>query len=96
MRAGKPTSIGRLLDRLLEQKKWRQGIKAAQLRLEWAEIVGPHIAEHAKPGTLHGKRLIVECDHDVWRTELAYLKPELLKRIAEAMGEDVVKEIWLK
>jgi predicted nucleic acid-binding Zn ribbon protein len=38
----------------------------------------------------------VECDHDVWRTELSFLKPEILKRIAEVQGEGVVKEIFLK
>ncbi|MBU0508319.1 DUF721 domain-containing protein [bacterium] len=96
MRTGKPTRIDRMLEKLFEQKKWRQGIRAARLRLSWEEVVGPQVAAHTKPEHLSRGRLYVSCDHDVWRTELAYLKPELLKRIAEAVGEGVVKEIFLR
>jgi predicted nucleic acid-binding Zn ribbon protein len=96
MRRGKAVSIGDLLDRLLGQKSWQRGVQAARIRILWNEIVGPEIAARAQPQKLERGRLIVHCDHDVWRTELMYLKPELLKRIAEVMGDGVVKEIFLK
>lgn len=68
----------------------------ARLRLLWAELVGPLIAEHTQPHKLYGSQLEVHCDHEVWRTRLQYLEPELLKRIAEGMGEGVVTNIRLR
>jgi predicted nucleic acid-binding Zn ribbon protein len=96
MRREKAVSIADLLDRLLAQKSWRRGVEAARIRILWNEIVGPEIAARAQPERLDRGRLIVHCEHDVWRTELTYLRPELLKRIAEVMGDGVVKEIFLR
>jgi predicted nucleic acid-binding Zn ribbon protein len=96
MRSHKIQKIDAVLSSLLTQKKWRQGLLEAKLRLMWPELVGPEIAARTEPKKIYRNELIIHCDHDVWRTELQYLKPELLKRIAEGMGEGVVKEIFLK
>jgi predicted nucleic acid-binding Zn ribbon protein len=96
MRLKRTLSIREILDRLISQKRWRTGLLAASVRLRWEEIVGPEIAGRAQPLGLTRGRLLVHCDHDVWRTELQYLKPELLKRIAEVVGDGVVKDIFLK
>jgi predicted nucleic acid-binding Zn ribbon protein len=96
VRSKKIQKIDAVLESLLQQKKWRQGLLEAKLKLIWPELVGPEIAARAVPEKIYRGRLILHCDHDVWRTELVYLEPELLKRIAEGMGEGVVKEIYLK
>ncbi len=95
-RSGRSIHIGVVLDRLFRDKRHRTGLLTARLKLRWAEIVGPEIAARAQPVRLFRGRLLIHCDHDVWRTELAYLKPELLKRIAEVEGDGVVKEIFLR
>jgi hypothetical protein len=96
MRTHKVQKIDAVLKSLLQNKKWRQGLLAAKLSLMWPELVGPDIAARAVPKRIYQGTLEIHCDHDVWRTELQYLKPELLKRIAEGMGEGVVKDIFLK
>jgi predicted nucleic acid-binding Zn ribbon protein len=96
MRKRQPLRIDNLIDALLRQKKWQSGFQLAKLRVMWPELVGPEISAHAQPHRLHGKRLEVQCDHDVWRTELQYLSPELLKRIAEGIGEGVITELWMR
>jgi predicted nucleic acid-binding Zn ribbon protein len=96
MRSERTVRIDDLIDSLLRQRRWQSGMQTAKLKSFWAELVGPEIAAHTQPDRIYGKRLVILCDHDVWRTELQYLEPELLKRIAEGMGEGVVKEIWLK
>lgn len=88
--------IDKILGSLIGQKKWRRGITEAEITLHWPELVGPKIAEHTKPVKLTRNRLEVLCDHDVWRTELQFLKPELLKNISENLGDGVVKEIFVK
>ncbi len=62
----------------------------------WPEIVGPRIAERAKPLRLRRGRLVVECVDAVWRTELKFLTPELLEQIRRVVGEGLVNEIFLK
>jgi predicted nucleic acid-binding Zn ribbon protein len=96
MRSKNSIRIDDLMESLLKQKRWQSGIQMARLRTIWAELVGPEIAAHTQPDKLFGKRLTILCDHDVWRTELQYLAPELLKRIAEGIGEGKVNEIWLR
>jgi predicted nucleic acid-binding Zn ribbon protein len=96
VRSKKAIHISDLLKRVLGDRKFRQGVRQAEIKLRWEEIVGPEIAARTRPLHLSRGRLLVECDHDVWRTELSFLKPEILKRIAEVQGEGVVKEIFLK
>ena len=91
-----PKKIDRIIRSLMGQKKWRRGISEAEIALRWSAMVGPKIAEHTVPVSLMRNRLEVRCDHDVWRTELQFLKPELLKKITEELGEGVVKEISVK
>ena len=62
----------------------------------WPEIVGPRIARRAKPLRLRRGRLVIECSDAVWRTELQFLKPELLEKIQRTVGKGVVREIFLK
>jgi predicted nucleic acid-binding Zn ribbon protein len=96
MRSNRVRRIDEILASLLKQKKWRNGLFYAHIAREWPLIVGREIASHAQPTHFTRGRLDVACDHDVWRAELQYLKPELLARLSEALGEGVVKEIWLK
>ena len=88
--------IDDILASLLRRPRWRNGLLLARMTQEWLAIVGPEISAHATPAHFSRGRLEIACDHDVWRAELQFLKPELLARIAEALGEGVVKDIWLK
>lgn len=96
MRDSKAVSIERVIERLLGRKSWQNPVTCARVQQQWAEIVGPVNASHTQPERLSRGILYVACDHDTWRTELQYLKPELLKRIAEVVGAGAVKEIFLR
>ena len=95
-RSGRMRRIDDILASLLKQKKWRNGLMLARIQQDWTQIVGREIAAHARPAHLSRGRLEIACDHDVWRAELQFLKPELLARLTEEIGEGVVKDIWLK
>lgn len=96
MRARKTVRLADALGQILNRPAWKKGLQEAAIRHQWEEIVGPDFAEHSRPVKLNGGRLEVECDHDVWRAQLHYLKPEILKKIAEIRGEGAVREIYLK
>ncbi|MGA1191592.1 MAG: DciA family protein [Bdellovibrionota bacterium] len=47
----------------------------------WAEIVGEHIAQHAKPLKVVRGELYVKVSNPIWAQELAMLKETLLIRL---------------
>lgn len=62
---------------------------------EWAQIVGPVIAQHARPVRLRRGVLVVEVDGAEWMHELQYLKQELRARLNAHLGRAVVRELFL-
>jgi predicted nucleic acid-binding Zn ribbon protein len=59
----------------------------------WREIVGDVVADHAKPVSLDSGRLVVAVDQPGWATQLRFLTPDLLAKIAERIGPGVVDHI---
>lgn len=91
----KYTPINKVVEFLLRDKKYQKGLRLARIEENWVEIVGEQIAKYAHVTGLERGRLLVQCDHDVWRATLHHTKPELLGRIEEVVGKGVVKEIFL-
>ena len=56
----------------------------------WDELVGPHVAPHARPVALRDRRLLVAVDEPAWATEIRYLEAGLLAGIAAVTGEGQV------
>jgi len=89
------TLAGAIAD-FARSRRIEKRLREADLFRLWPHIVEEHIARQAKPLFLKRGRLVIECTDDVWRTQLHFLKPELLQRIRQAIGEGIVKEIFLK
>ena len=72
-------------------------VEAAPLWQRWSEIVGSHIARHARPTSLRGGVLRVEARTPVWATEVGYLADDIRTQANAALGRDVVSEvrIWV-
>lgn len=71
-------------------------IREIELVNKWEEIVGKSINRHTIKIFLSGKTLYLTLDSSVVRQELHYNKKKLLERIAETMGEELVKEVVLR
>ena len=95
-RAEKMTPIGDLIARLLQRKSWQGHVLSARVATQWEAIVGPVNALHTRPVKIERSRLTIECDHDTWRTELQFLKPQIIERVNEALGKNAVKEVFLR
>jgi predicted nucleic acid-binding Zn ribbon protein len=63
---------------------------------DWADIVGPQIAEHARPHALRERTLVVAVTDPAWATQLRFLEAELLGQIATATGSDEVTAIEVR
>lgn len=68
-------------------------ITKATLFARWAEIVGPALAEHARPTTLTDAELTLQCESTAWASQVRLMAPQLVKKINEAMGHGSVRRI---
>ena len=60
----------------------------------WKELVGDFLAENSQPVSLKDGILLIQVVQPTLRYELdRSLKPQLLKRLREAFGEKLIKEI---
>ena len=59
----------------------------------WPDVVGPAIAAHSTPRSLGRGTLTVEVAGPEWTTELRYLEGDVLARLAERLGPDLVTAV---
>jgi predicted nucleic acid-binding Zn ribbon protein len=62
----------------------------------WEEIVGPSVAAHARPVSLRAGVLVIGTDQPGWATQLRFLGPDLLARLASIAGDDAVERVEIK
>lgn len=62
----------------------------------WDEVVGRDISSHTEPSSIRKGTLFVDTDSAVWAQELSYMKSELIDKLNEKAGKEVVVNIRFK
>jgi predicted nucleic acid-binding Zn ribbon protein len=62
----------------------------------WEAAVGASVAAHCRAVSLVDGVLQVEVDQPGWATQLRYLAPDVIRRLEETVGEDVVARIEVR
>ncbi|WP_424183642.1 DciA family protein [Actinokineospora sp. G85] len=88
-----PQPLGRLASRIAAERGWHQNLSGGQVFGRWAQLVGPEVAERAKPIALKDGELTVQAESTAWATQLRLMQRQLLGRIAAGVGRDVVKRL---
>lgn len=88
------SSAGALLRELLG--RWGMEAKMREYRAwaVWDEVVGPQIAARARPAKIRNGVLEVRVDQPVWMQQLQLMKPKILSRLNERLGESVIADIY--
>ncbi len=84
------------MSRLAVQRGWREQLANGQVFGHWARLVGEEVAEHAQPVALREGELTVRASSTAWATQLRLLQGQLLKKIAAAVGNGVVKRMRIQ
>ncbi len=92
-RKGTPTRMGDLVGQVLGDLGLDSVAKSHKIGLIWSDAVGVQIAAHCRPLGLRGDVLELEVDSPVWSQQLQLRKPELLAKLAEALGSDAPREL---
>ncbi len=69
------------------------GLHEDQVRATWKELAGDFIARHTEPISVKGGNLVLRVTQPALRFQLEQMKPMLLTRIREQLGEGRVRTI---
>ena len=69
------------------------GLNEDDVRLAWKELAGDFIASHTQPVSVKGGDLVLRVTQPAMRFHLEQMKPMLLTRIRNQLGEDRIKSI---
>jgi predicted nucleic acid-binding Zn ribbon protein len=90
----KAATAGTLLSQFLQQSGLAGKLHTYEAFLVWDEVVGPQIAAHAKPARIRDGVLEVRVDQAVWMQQLQLMKPKILTRLNERLGNQAIKDIF--
>jgi len=88
-----PQRLGSLAQSVAKQRGWSAHVSEGTVLGSWARVVGDDIAAHAQPTTLRDGILHVSAESTAWATQLRMMQSQILGRIADAVGRDVVREL---
>lgn len=88
-----PQPLGRLASRLATDHGWTDRLSGGHVFARWTSLVGGDIAEHTKPVALSNAELTVQAESTAWATQLRLLQRQIIKRIADGVGDGVVRRI---
>lgn len=86
-------SISKLLNAWVEESEMGRRLKAERAALKWAEAVGEGIAARTRVERVEGDALIIATESPSWSSELSFRKAQIIKRLNELVGEEVIKDI---
>lgn len=92
----RPAAVSDLLDSLLRGTPAEKRLKEGGIWLVWDRAVGKRIAAHAQPAAFRDGTLTLHVDSAPWLQQLNFLKKELISKVNDALGEEMVKDIYLK
>ena len=88
-----PVTVAAALQDVMRQLGLTTKLNEYAAMTRWREIVGEQIARVAVPQRVENGILFVHVDSGPWRAELAARRLDLQRKVNEAIGANVVKEI---
>jgi hypothetical protein len=84
-----PVSLALSLDGVVKSLRGPSRGAVGGLFGRWDEAVGEQVAQHVRPLKLDGGVLTVEVDDPAWATQVKFLAPTIISRLAEVAGAHV-------
>jgi predicted nucleic acid-binding Zn ribbon protein len=85
--------IGKILADVLRDLGLSKKLSEQRAVVEWSDIVGRRVAEHARALRVDNGRLFVEVDSPVWSQELTLMKRNILRQINDRIGRKAIDNI---
>lgn len=78
---------------LARSRGWSPRVAEGAVFGRWPAVVGEQIAAHASPTSLADGVLTVSAESTAWATQLRMVQAQVLAKIADAVGDGVVKSL---
>jgi predicted nucleic acid-binding Zn ribbon protein len=66
---------------------WDASLAEAKLFVEWPQLVGEGVADHAQPVGINDGQLVIQASSSAWATQLRLMRHELLVVLADKLPE---------
>jgi len=90
---GHPQSVGEALGQLTKSLGIEKAVNEYAVVASWAQIVGERIASVSTAQRIENGVLFVTVTTAPWRTELAMQRHQIMRKINEEAGAEIVKDI---
>jgi len=88
-----PQMVSSTMASLFRDRGWVQEVSVGGVVGRWRDVVGDQIADHCTPETFADGVLVVRTDSTACAQPLKMLAPQLVRRMAEDVGDGVVKDV---
>ena len=88
--------IGSVIDEILHSHVPLTAAEITRIGQMWDNIVGEIIAENSRPAALKEKILLVHVNSSPWLHHLHFLKEEIVRKVNDALSEDLIEDILFK
>jgi predicted nucleic acid-binding Zn ribbon protein len=92
----KPQLLHSILEDTLRALEIDVQLKTYSILGAWGEIVGESVAEHSQPRSIRNRILFLDVSHSTWMQQLQFLKPTLLEKVNNFLGEPLIQDIRFK
>ena len=86
-------SIGDALKHFIKHSRLKGSMQALQIEDVWEKIMGKTIARYTEKISISGNTLFITTHMAPLKQELLYQKDIIVRRVNEALGESVIKEV---
>lgn len=93
---GNLTKIRASLDKVIKRTDLEDRLKEALCLEAWDDVVGPTNAQVTKADAILDGIMFVCVKNSAWAQELGFLKQDIIKKINQKVGKNVVREIQFK
>lgn len=92
-RVDDPLALNSILNEIVINRDWKQGIAEGELFTEWASVVGDELAGHSAPLSLVDGVLTLQTQSTAWAVQLNSMKRALLTTISTSAPGALVEEL---
>jgi len=85
--------IGDALKGFLKKSQLSNGVRAVQIEEIWEKLMGKTIAKYTEHIKIFNKKLYIQTSVGPLKNELQFQKPQIIERVNEAFGENVINEV---
>ncbi|MCF8227188.1 MAG: DUF721 domain-containing protein [Bacteroidales bacterium] len=96
MRRNNEHRIASLLDQFIKENNLEQGLAEYRVKKSWSELLGRNVSMATRSIYIKDRKLFVKLHSSVIRNELSLLKEDLMKKLNESAGSEVITDIILR